>query len=136
MLSVITYLVDSPQPPEFNPSELPYVMEESTVNLSCSAEAPCPTQRPTISWSNIPESAHNTTQLQEKPDKTQLMFSYMTFTASYKGHRNKITCTVTYPRNTPDALNVESTVMLRVLCKRCDCLFHLTEPYVLIHKVP
>ncbi|KAF4095966.1 myelin-associated glycoprotein-like [Onychostoma macrolepis] len=105
---------DSPQPPELNPSELQYVMEGTTVNLSCSAEAPCPKQPPTISWSNIPESAHITAQLQEKPDKTQSVFSYVTFKASYKDHKKNITCTATYPRNTPDASTVKSTVMLRV----------------------
>ncbi|XP_052398373.1 myelin-associated glycoprotein-like [Carassius gibelio] len=103
---------DSPQPPEFNPSELPYVMEESTVNLSCSAEAPCPTQRPTISWSNIPESASITKQLLEKPDKT--VFSYVTFKASYTDHKKNITCTATYPRNTHDASSAVTT-LLRVL---------------------
>uniref|UniRef100_A0A672T632 Si:dkeyp-28d2.4 n=1 Tax=Sinocyclocheilus grahami TaxID=75366 RepID=A0A672T632_SINGR len=104
----------SPQPPELKPNDLT-VKEETTVTLSCSAEAPCPKQPPTISWSNISESAHITTQLQEKPDKTQSVFSYMTFKASYKDHRKSITCTATYPRNTSDASTVESTVMLQVL---------------------
>ncbi len=112
------YLVDSPQPPELKLSELKYVMENTTVNLSCSAEAPCPKQPPTISWSNIPESAHITTQLQEKPDKTQSVFSYITFKASYKDHKKNISCTATYTRNTPDTSSVESTVMLRIQCKR------------------
>ncbi len=112
------YLVDSPQPPELKLSELKYVMENNTVNLSCSAEAPCPKQPPKISWSNIPESAHITTQLQEKPDKTQSVFSYITFKASYKDHKKNISCTATYTRNTPDALTVESIVMLRIQCKR------------------
>ncbi|XP_026056877.1 myelin-associated glycoprotein-like [Carassius auratus] len=105
---------DSPHPPELKPSDLT-VMEETTVNLSCSAEAPCPKQPPTISWSNIPESAHITTQLQEKPDKTQSVVSKLTFKVSYKDHRRNITCTATYPRNTPDASTVETIVMLRVL---------------------
>ncbi|XP_042607637.1 myelin-associated glycoprotein-like isoform X2 [Cyprinus carpio] len=105
---------DSPQPPELKPNDLK-VMEETTVNLICSAEAPCPKQPPTISWSNIPESAHITTQLQEKPDKNQSVFSYMTFKASYKDHRRNISCTATYPRNTPVASTVETIVMLRVL---------------------
>uniref|UniRef100_A0A8C1GX32 Si:dkeyp-28d2.4 n=1 Tax=Cyprinus carpio TaxID=7962 RepID=A0A8C1GX32_CYPCA len=105
---------DSPQPPELKPNDLK-VMEETTVNLICSAEAPCPKQPPTISWSNIPESAHITTQLQEKPDKTQSVFSYMTFKASYKDHRRNISCTATYQRNTPDASTVETIVMLQVL---------------------
>ncbi|XP_042609835.1 myelin-associated glycoprotein-like, partial [Cyprinus carpio] len=105
---------DSPQPPELKLNKPQYV-EESTINLSCSAEAPCPTQPPEISWSNIPESASITTQLQEKPDKTQSLFSYMTFKASYKDHRKKITCTATYPRNTPNDSTVEGNVTLQVL---------------------
>ncbi|XDV47267.1 hypothetical protein PO909_016949 [Leuciscus waleckii] len=101
-------------------------MENTTVSLSCSAEAPCPKQPPTISWSNIPESAHITTQLQEKPDKTQSVFSHMTFKASYMDHRKNISCTATYPRKTSEDSTVETTVILQVLCKRLDCLLPLT----------
>ncbi|XP_048030328.1 uncharacterized protein LOC125257720 [Megalobrama amblycephala] len=100
------------------PTDLKEVMEETTVHLSCSAEAPCPKQPPTISWSYIPESAHITTQLQEKPDKTQSVFSHMTFKASYMDHRRNISCTAKYPRNTSNDSTVETTVMLRVLYKR------------------
>ncbi|XP_059380452.1 sialic acid-binding Ig-like lectin 7 isoform X2 [Carassius carassius] len=107
-------VTDSPEPPELKLSDQ-RVMEETTVNLRCSAEAPCPKQPPTISWSNIPKSAHNTTQLQEKPDKTQSVVSKLTFKVSYKDHKRNITCTATYPRNTPDASTVETIVMLRVL---------------------
>uniref|UniRef100_A0A8C1ZQC6 Ig-like domain-containing protein n=1 Tax=Cyprinus carpio TaxID=7962 RepID=A0A8C1ZQC6_CYPCA len=106
--------LDVPEPPILTPTDLQEVMEETTVNLICSVEAPCPKQPPTISWSNIPESAHITTQLQEKPDKTQSVFSYMTFKASYKDHRKNISCTATFPRNTPKDTTVESTVMLRI----------------------
>ncbi|XP_067234602.1 myelin-associated glycoprotein-like isoform X2 [Chanodichthys erythropterus] len=106
---------DSPQPLILNHTNLNDVMENTTVNLSCSAEAPCPKQPPTISWSNIPESAHITTQLQEKPDKTQSVFSHMTFKASYMDHRKNISCTATYPRKTSNYTTVETTVMLRVL---------------------
>ncbi len=115
-----------PKLPILTPTDLQEVKEETPVNLICSAEAPCPKQPPTISWSNIPESAHITTQLQEKPDKTQSVFSYMTFKSSYKDHRKNITCTATYPRNTPDNSTVKSTIFLRVLCKRFRVvlLFH------------
>ncbi|XP_050959965.1 myelin-associated glycoprotein-like isoform X2 [Labeo rohita] len=106
---------DSPQPPELKPNDLYYVMEGTTVNLSCSAEAPCPKQPPTISWSNIPESANIKTQLQEKPDKTQSVFSYVTFKASYMDHRKNISCTATYPRNTSNDSTVETTTMLLVM---------------------
>ncbi|KAL0156942.1 hypothetical protein M9458_048188, partial [Cirrhinus mrigala] len=75
----------------------------------------CPRQPPTISWSNIPESAHITTHYNtEKPDKTQSVFSHMTFKASYNDHRKNISCTATNPRNTPDDSTVETTVMLQV----------------------
>ncbi|XP_048029714.1 B-cell receptor CD22-like isoform X2 [Megalobrama amblycephala] len=106
---------DSPQPLILKPTDLKEVMEEITVNLSCSAEAPCPKQPPTISWSNIPQSANITTQLQEKPDKTQSVFSHMTFKASYMDHRKNISCTATYPRNTSNDSTVETTMMLQVL---------------------
>ncbi|XP_048030604.1 B-cell receptor CD22-like [Megalobrama amblycephala] len=108
-------VIDSPQPPELKPNDKHSVMENTIVNLSCSAEAPCPKQPPTISWSNIPESAHITTQLQEKHDKTQSVFSHMTFKASYMDHRRNISCTATYPRNTLEDSTVETSVMLRVL---------------------
>ncbi|XP_067290405.1 platelet endothelial cell adhesion molecule-like [Pseudorasbora parva] len=90
-------------------------MENTTVNLSCSAEAPCPEQPPTISWTNIPESANITTYLRENPDKTQSVFSHVTFKASYMDHRKNISCTATYPRKTSEDLTVETSVMLRVL---------------------
>ncbi|XDV47027.1 hypothetical protein PO909_016776 [Leuciscus waleckii] len=111
-ITVKVMSVDSPQPPELKPTDLK-VMENTTVSLSCSAEAPCPKQPPTISWSNIPESAQITTQLQEKPEKTQSVFSHMTFKASYMDHRKNISCNVTYPRKTSDS-TVETTVMLQI----------------------
>ncbi|CAM4721746.1 unnamed protein product [Leuciscus chuanchicus] len=116
---------DSPQSPELKPTDLREVMENTTVSLSCSAEAPCPKQPPTISWSNIPESAHITTQLHEKPDKTQSVFSHMTFKASYMDHRKNISCTARYPRKTSKDSTVETTV-IQVLCKRLYCLLPLT----------
>ncbi|KAL1248807.1 hypothetical protein QQF64_022125 [Cirrhinus molitorella] len=90
------------------------VMEGTTVNLSCSAEAPCPKQPPTISWSNIPESAHITTQLQMNSDKTQSVISHVTFKASYINHRKNISCTATYTRHALDDSSANSTVMLQV----------------------
>ncbi|XP_043082421.1 myelin-associated glycoprotein-like isoform X1 [Puntigrus tetrazona] len=118
---------DVPELPIFIPTDLKEVMEGTTVNLSCSAEAPCPKQPPTISWSNIPESADITTQLQEKPDKTQSVVSYVTFKASYKDHRKNITCAATYPRNTPDVSTVKSTVTLKVLFPPKETHFTFTS---------
>ncbi|XP_051537771.1 B-cell receptor CD22 [Myxocyprinus asiaticus] len=108
-------VTDSPQPPELTPNDLQEVMENTTVNVSCSAEAPCPKQPPKLSWSNIPKSAIITTQLQEKPDKTQSVFSQITFKPSYMDDRKNISCTVTYPRNTSNDTTVETTMMLQVL---------------------
>ncbi|KAI2645251.1 Sialoadhesin [Labeo rohita] len=104
-----------PELPILTPTHLQPVMEKSTVNLSCSAKAPCPKQPPTISWSNIPESANITTWIQEKPDKTQSVFSHVTFKASHTDHRKNISCTATYPRNISNDSTVETTVMLQVL---------------------
>ncbi|KAL1248810.1 hypothetical protein QQF64_022128 [Cirrhinus molitorella] len=103
-----------PEFPNLTPTHLQAVMEETTVNLSCSAEAPCPKQPPTISWSNIPESAHITTQLKEKPDKTQSVFSHVTFKASFMDHRKNISCIATYPRNISNDSTVETTMTLHV----------------------
>ncbi|XP_073796795.1 myelin-associated glycoprotein-like isoform X2 [Danio rerio] len=105
---------DLAKQPELEPKNLSNVMEERTVNLSCSAEAPCPKQPPTISWSYIPRSANITTQLLENPDKTQSVFSLMTFKASYNDHRKNISCIVTYPRNESKNLTVMTNVMLLV----------------------
>ncbi|XP_073719689.1 B-cell receptor CD22-like [Misgurnus anguillicaudatus] len=109
-------VTDSPQPPELisSPDVSKYVKEGTAVNLICSAEAPCPKQPPTLSWTNIPKSANIITQLQEKPDKTHSVNSSMTFNASYMDHKMNISCTVTYPRNISNNTTVNSTVMLRV----------------------
>ncbi|XP_056307123.1 cell adhesion molecule 3 [Danio aesculapii] len=90
-------------------------MVESTVNVSCSAEAPCPKQPPNITWSYIPEYANITTQLLENPNITQSVISLMTFKASYVDNRRNISCIVTYPRNTSNDSTVETTMLLNVL---------------------
>nr|XP_055037925.1 sialic acid-binding Ig-like lectin 7 isoform X1 [Misgurnus anguillicaudatus] len=109
-------VTDSPKPPELMSSHnlCKYVMEGTAVNLNCSAEAPCPKQPPTLSWTNIPKSANIITQLQEKPDKTHSVFSSMTFNASYMDHKMNISCTATYPRNILNNITVISTVMLNI----------------------
>ncbi|XP_068073272.2 B-cell receptor CD22-like isoform X2 [Danio rerio] len=106
---------DIPQAPMLKPSNLQEVMEESTVNLSCSAEAPCPSQPPNITWSYIPEYANITTQLLEKPNLMQSVISLMTFKASYKDNRKNISCIVSYLRNTSNDSTVETNMLLNVL---------------------
>ncbi|XP_073797597.1 uncharacterized protein [Danio rerio] len=105
---------DSPQQPELKPKK-PRVMEENTVSLNCSAEAPCLKQSPTITWSNIPKSANITTHLLEKSNKIQSVISHVTFKASYRDHNRNITCIVTYTRNTFDNSTVETNVTLHVM---------------------
>ncbi|XP_056593607.1 uncharacterized protein si:dkeyp-28d2.4 [Triplophysa dalaica] len=109
-------VTDSPHPPELSitPDVKQYVLEGTSVSLRCSAEAPCPKNPPTLSWSLIPTSANITTQLQEKPDKTQSVISTMTFNASYTDHKKNISCTVTYSTHISKDTTVESTIMLRV----------------------
>ncbi|XP_073719977.1 sialoadhesin-like [Misgurnus anguillicaudatus] len=108
---------DPPQPPDiiFSPDVSKYVIEGTAVNLNCSAEAPCPKQPPTLSWTNIPKSANIITQLQDQLNKTHSVFSSMTFNVSYMDHKMNISCTATYPRNISNNTTVNSTVMLQVM---------------------
>ncbi|XP_057178922.1 B-cell receptor CD22-like isoform X2 [Triplophysa rosa] len=109
-------VMDSPHPPEL--SITPHVskhVEGTSVSLRCSAEAPCPKKPPTLSWSYIPSSANITTQIQEKPDKTQSVISTITFNASYTDHKKNISCTVTYPTHISKDTTVENTITLQVL---------------------
>lgn len=110
-------VIDSPQPPELNisPDLSRRVMEGVTVSVRCSAEVFCPKHPPTLIWSHNPTSANTTTQLQEKPDKTQSVISTMTFNASYTDHKKNIICTVTYPTNISKDTTVESNTTLQVL---------------------
>ncbi|XP_057179151.1 B-cell receptor CD22-like isoform X2 [Triplophysa rosa] len=113
MTPVNVTVLDVPNPPELN--DVDEVMEGTTVSLRCSAEAPCPKKPPTLSWSYIPTSANITTQIQEKPDKTQSVISTMTFNASYTDHKKNISCTVTYPTHISKDTTVENTITLQVL---------------------
>ncbi|XP_073719776.1 myelin-associated glycoprotein isoform X2 [Misgurnus anguillicaudatus] len=118
-------VLDVPKPPKLN--DLPEVMEGTEVNLICSAEAPCPKQPPTLSWTNIHKSANIITQLQDKPDQTQEVISRMIFNVSYMDHKMNISCNATYPRNISNNTTVHSTVMLQVLFSPKETRF-LIEP--------
>ncbi|KAI3361280.1 hypothetical protein L3Q82_013461 [Scortum barcoo] len=68
--------------------------EGSSVNLTCSAPAPCLTQPPTLTWTSSLGDSQET--LQEKPDKTKVKTSVLTFTASHLHHGKEISCTARY----------------------------------------
>ncbi|KAI2645250.1 B-cell receptor CD22 [Labeo rohita] len=68
-------------------------------NYTVLLKPPCPKQPSTISWSNVSKSANITTWIQQKPDKTQSVFSHVIFKALHIDHRKNISCTATYPRN-------------------------------------
>ncbi|XP_076594093.1 sialic acid-binding Ig-like lectin 13 [Chaetodon auriga] len=84
---------DAPPTPTLTPSTLT-VKEGSSVSLKCSAPAPCPSHPPTLKWT--PSLADSQETLQENPDKTKVMTSVLTFTASLLHHRQKISCTAIY----------------------------------------
>ncbi|KAI3361276.1 hypothetical protein L3Q82_013451 [Scortum barcoo] len=82
-----------PPTPTLTPSTLK-AKEGSSVNLTCSAPAPCLTQPPTLTWTSSLGDSQET--LQEKPDKTKVKTSVLTFTASHLHHGKEISCTATY----------------------------------------
>ncbi|KAG9330765.1 hypothetical protein JZ751_022162, partial [Albula glossodonta] len=84
---------DSPPKPKLTPVKVE-VTEGSSVNLSCSAAAPCPTLPPTLTWT--PRLSDSEDQLQENQDQTKSVSSVLTFTASHLHHGQKITCTALY----------------------------------------
>ncbi|KAG9329222.1 hypothetical protein JZ751_006459, partial [Albula glossodonta] len=84
---------DSPPKPKLTPVKVE-VTEGSSVSLSCSAAAPCPTLPPTLTWT--PRLSDSEDQLQENQDQTKSVSSVLTFTASHLHHGQKITCTALY----------------------------------------
>ncbi|KAJ8404984.1 hypothetical protein AAFF_G00329050 [Aldrovandia affinis] len=86
-------LGNSPPKPKLTPMEVK-VTEGSSVNLSCSAAAPCPTLPQKLTWT--PRLSDSVDQLQENQDQTKYVSSVLTFTASHLHHGQKITCTALY----------------------------------------
>ncbi|XP_054477849.1 sialic acid-binding Ig-like lectin 14 isoform X3 [Anoplopoma fimbria] len=84
---------DVPPRPTLTPSALK-VEEGTSVNLTCSAPAPCLSHPPTLTWTKGLGDGVET--LQENRDKTKVMTSVVTFTASQKHHGETISCTAIY----------------------------------------
>ncbi|XP_061098224.1 myelin-associated glycoprotein-like isoform X1 [Conger conger] len=80
---------DSPPKPKLTPEKVE-VMEGTSVNLSCSAAAPCPKLPPNLTWT--PRLSESVDQLQENEDETKSVSSDLIFTASHLHHGQKITC--------------------------------------------
>ncbi|KAG9330025.1 hypothetical protein JZ751_027575 [Albula glossodonta] len=87
------FVKDSPPKPKLTPVKVE-VTEGSSVSLSCSAAAPCPTLPPTLTWT--PRLSDSEDQLQENQDQTKSVSSVLTFTASHLHHGQRITCTALY----------------------------------------
>ncbi|KAG5268554.1 hypothetical protein AALO_G00213840 [Alosa alosa] len=103
---------DSPLSPRV--SEMSEVSEGTSVNLTCTAAAPCPSQSPTITWS--PPTGNTHTHIQDEKDGNRSLVSFLTFTASHSHHGRKIYCTASYPRQNGSSVEANSTVqILRVL---------------------
>ncbi|KAL2085343.1 hypothetical protein ACEWY4_018663 [Coilia grayii] len=83
---------DSPASPHVSgPSE---VAEGTSVNVTCTAAAPCPYQPPNITWSF--HTGDITTHIQDEGDGRRNLTSFLTFTASRSDHGSNIFCTVSY----------------------------------------
>ncbi|XP_045901568.1 myelin-associated glycoprotein-like [Micropterus dolomieu] len=105
---------DGPPTPTLTPSTLK-VKEGTSVNVTCSAPAPCLSHPPTLTWTPSLGDIHET--LQENQDKTKFKTSVLTFTASHLHHRQEISCTAVY--NKQDG-STESSVTTRLTA---DILF-------------
>ncbi|XP_051812360.1 Schwann cell myelin protein-like [Acanthochromis polyacanthus] len=87
-------VTDHPPAPNLTPSPLE-VKEGSSVNLTCSAPAPCQTHPPTLTWT--PSLGDVQEQLLEN-DKTKVKMSVLTFNASHLHDGENISCTVVYTK--------------------------------------
>ncbi|XP_038566744.1 myelin-associated glycoprotein-like isoform X2 [Micropterus salmoides] len=99
---------DGPPRPTLTPSTLK-VKEGTSVNVTCSAPAPCLSHPPTLTWT--PSLGDIDETLQENQDKTKFKTSVLTFTASHLHHRQEISCTAVY--NKQDG-STESSVTTRL----------------------
>ncbi|KAG9329223.1 hypothetical protein JZ751_006460, partial [Albula glossodonta] len=104
-------LQDSPPKPKLTPVKVE-VTEGSSVSLSCSAAAPCPTLPPTLTWT--PRLSDSEDQLQENQDQTKSVSSVLTFTASHLHHGQKITCTALYKLQQGDTQKTSETIMPQI----------------------
>lgn len=88
-----TFSPDVPPRPTLTPSPLK-VEEGASVSLRCSAPAPCLSHPPTVTWTKGLGDIVET--LQENEDRTKVLTSVVTFTASHKHHGETISCEASY----------------------------------------
>ncbi|KAL2085486.1 hypothetical protein ACEWY4_018806 [Coilia grayii] len=89
------------------PSE---VAEGTSVNLTCTAAAPCPDRPPNITWSL--HTGDITTHIQDEGDCRRNLTFFLTFTASHSHHGREIYCTVSYITQKQKTVEKNSTVHL------------------------
>uniref|UniRef100_A0A3B4YCE0 Ig-like domain-containing protein n=1 Tax=Seriola lalandi dorsalis TaxID=1841481 RepID=A0A3B4YCE0_SERLL len=97
-----------PPSPTLTPSTLEET-EGTSVRLKCSAPAPCLSQPPTLTWT--PGLGDSQETLQENQDKTKVMTSVLTFTASHLHHGKTISCTATYNKQDGSPLSSAHSVL-------------------------
>ncbi|XP_036410784.1 sialic acid-binding Ig-like lectin 14 [Megalops cyprinoides] len=103
---------DSPQKPKM--TGITEVLENTPVNLTCTAAAPCHTHPPVLTWT--PQLGDHLDQLCENADETKSVSSVLTFSASHLHHGKTITCTAVYPlQEKTSSKSVEETRTLSVL---------------------
>uniref|UniRef100_A0A8C3G470 Ig-like domain-containing protein n=1 Tax=Cyclopterus lumpus TaxID=8103 RepID=A0A8C3G470_CYCLU len=78
----------APPRPTLTPSAVK-VEEGTSVSLTCSAPAPCPSHPPTLTWTN--DLGPSVETLQENQDQTKVMTSVVTFNVSHKW-KHRLSC--------------------------------------------
>ncbi|KAM9391530.1 uncharacterized protein KZ484_003026 [Pholidichthys leucotaenia] len=91
----IEFKADPPPSVTLTPSVLK-VKEGSSVNLTCSAPAPCLSHLPTLTWT--PNLGRSVETLQGNQDQPKVQTSVLTFTASHLHHGQKISCSAVYKK--------------------------------------
>ncbi|XP_062377903.1 sialoadhesin-like [Sardina pilchardus] len=99
-------------------SKLSEVSEGTSVTLTCSAAAPCPSQPPTITWS--PPTGNTHTHIQDEENGNRSLTSVLTFTASRSQNGRNISCTASYLRHNKSPLQNSTVQTLRVRFSPAD----------------
>ncbi|RVE63016.1 hypothetical protein OJAV_G00162900 [Oryzias javanicus] len=98
---------DLPPSPTLTPSALT-VKEGTSVSLTCSAPASCPSHPPTLTWT--PKLADSQETLKENQDQTKVQISVLNFTASHLHHGKNITCTAVYWKQDGSSVSLHSSL--------------------------
>lgn len=113
------HIVDSLPRPTLTPTSVE-VEEGTSVILSCSAEAPCPTLPPTLTWTppGLGDSEENL--------ETEVVTSVLNFTASPLHHGQRISCTALYNRQAGNSdRSFQRSLTINVLCEYISGMFAL-----------